>query len=58
MTSKVSKNYLIYFLTGKVFKCVLTYNYQCKSTGEDYYPKCTKMYCKELHFLLAFPTPS
>lgn len=58
MTSKVSKNYLIYFLTGKVFKCVLIYNYQCKSTGEDYYLKCTEMYCKELHFLVKVPNLS
>lgn len=55
MTSEVSKNYLIYFLTGKVFKWVLIYNYQCKSTGEDYYLKYTEMYCKKLHFLAKVP---
>lgn len=45
MVCKVGKHYLVYFVMGKVFKCVLTYNYYYNSVRRDYCPKYIKIYC-------------
>lgn len=53
MACKLSKIYLIHFVMGKVFKCVLTYNYYYNSVRRDYCSKYTKKYFKE--FLAKVP---